>query len=71
MYIVDRFEGIYAVCEDESGKMIDIPIDLLPNSVAEGDCICNKDGLYVIDEAFSQKKKCDLEARLKRMSFRS
>jgi len=37
--IVDRFEGSYAVCEDEEQKMINIEIDKLPQGVKEGDVL--------------------------------
>lgn len=37
--IIDRFEGQYAVCEDEDQKMINIEIDKLPQGVKEGDVL--------------------------------
>lgn len=37
--IVDRFEGQYAVCEDEDLNMINIEIDKLPQGVKEGDVL--------------------------------
>ena len=37
--IVDRFEGSYAVCEDEEQKMINIEIDKLPQGIKEGDVL--------------------------------
>lgn len=37
--IIDRFEGQYAVCEDEDLNMINIEIDKLPQGVKEGDVL--------------------------------
>lgn len=34
---VDRFDGIYAICEDEERKMFAIPTAELPATVREGD----------------------------------
>ncbi len=34
---VDRFDGIYAICEDEERKMFAIPTAELPANVREGD----------------------------------
>ncbi len=49
MYIVDRFEGEFAICEDENKQMHHIKKHELPLEIKEGDCIrCTEDG-YVID----------------------
>lgn len=48
-YIIDRFEGSFAVCEQENGKFITIPRFHLPKEVKEGDTIVLKDGNYTID----------------------
>ena len=37
--IVDRFEGGFALCEDESCKIQSIPRALLPKDLREGDCL--------------------------------
>lgn len=34
---VDRFDGIYAICEDEERRMFAIPTAELPADVREGD----------------------------------
>lgn len=33
---VDRFEGIFAVCELEDGKLVNIPKEALPEEASEG-----------------------------------
>lgn len=38
-YIIDRFEGIYAVCEDENKDLINIPKYKLPLECKEGNYI--------------------------------
>lgn len=35
-YIIDRFEGNYGVCQDEEGKVVDIPRQALPKNAKEG-----------------------------------
>ncbi len=39
IFIIDRFEDCFAVCEAENGKFINIPSSALPNGVKEGDVI--------------------------------
>lgn len=38
-FIIDRFEGEFAIVELENKKMIDMPIILLPPDAKEGDII--------------------------------
>lgn len=58
-YIVDRFEGTYAVCEDETKNMVNIPKYKLPMEVKEGDSLIEDDGIIRIDdkEADERRKK--------------
>lgn len=37
-FIVDRFEGAFAVCETEDGRSFDLPGRLLPG-IGEGECV--------------------------------
>ena len=39
-YIIDRFEGKWAVCEAEDGKMIDIEKSKLPKKRPRRRCDC-------------------------------
>ena len=39
MLIIDRFEGEYAVCEEESGSFRKLPKVFLPAGSREGDCL--------------------------------
>lgn len=57
-YILDRFEGIYAICEDENEKFIDVERRLLPPEAKEGDClIVNEDGRFSIDIETTEDRK--------------
>ncbi|HCL04242.1 MAG TPA: DUF3006 domain-containing protein [Lachnoclostridium phytofermentans] len=58
-YIIDRFEGTYAVCEDETKNMVNIPKYKLPMEAKEGDPLIDDDGIIRIDdkEADERRKK--------------
>ena len=56
---VDRFEGLYAVVETENGQMINMPRDLTPDSVQEGDVIS-----IVVDKEETERKRIEIQ-RLK------
>lgn len=60
-YTIDRFEGKYAVCEDETGGMINIPAERLPNVAKEGDKIIESNGIYAIDRIAGNKAKAVIE----------
>lgn len=54
---IDRFEGNYAVCEDNDGKMHDIPRELVQESAKEGDVLIFRDGSYWVDTEETQKRR--------------
>lgn len=45
-YIIDRTEGDFAVCEDERGRMVNIPLHLIEPKASEGDQLLLQDGEY-------------------------
>jgi len=47
--IVDRFEGGFAVCEQEDGSMVDVDMKLLPKRTREGDVLRVENGVYTVD----------------------
>jgi hypothetical protein len=49
-YVIDRIEGDFAVCEDEDGKMTDIPVSALPSNFTEGTHFKYENGEYKLDE---------------------
>lgn len=56
-YIVDRFEGKYAVCEDVNKEIIDIKLNILPNEIKEGDVVVFNKGVYSIDVDETKARK--------------
>ncbi|MCH5314427.1 MAG: DUF3006 domain-containing protein [Eubacterium sp.] len=38
-WIIDRFEGDYALCEIENGTVLNVPRNALPENAREGDVI--------------------------------
>ena len=55
-YIVDRFEGDFAVLESENGGTVDILKSDLPD-VKEGDVIVFEDGYYKVDREETQRRR--------------
>lgn len=55
--VIQCFENVYAVCEQEDKTMVQIPRYKLPLEAKEGDCILYINGFYQIDYGIPQKKK--------------
>lgn len=56
--LIDRFEGIYAVCEQEDKSMVNILKIKLPKEVKEGNCIIvSEDGSMKIDMEETKRSK--------------
>ena len=66
-YIVDRFEGNIAVCEDENKKLIHIPKYKLPLETKEGDCLIEEDGFFRIDDLQTASRKEYLKKKMDRL----
>lgn len=49
LLIIDRFEGGFAVCEQEDATMVDVDVKLLPEGTKEGDVLRVENGVYTID----------------------
>jgi hypothetical protein len=60
-YIIDRFEGAFAVCEDMQGNMIHIERERIPIDAKEGDVICITDTGIKIDTDATEKRKLNIE----------
>lgn len=67
MLIIDRFEGEFAVCEDDGRKMRTILRDLLPENACEGDVLVSENGKLRIDEAETKARREQAAALLKRL----
>ncbi|HHV30293.1 DUF3006 domain-containing protein [Acetivibrio mesophilus] len=55
--IVDRFEGDFAVCENDNKEMINISKSKLPPDVKEGDVLLKIDDKYIIDTEETEARK--------------
>lgn len=63
--IIDRFEGIYAVCEKEDCTMVNIPKNELPNEAKEGDILVEKgSGIFEVDKEATKIRREEIEALL-------
>jgi hypothetical protein len=49
-FVVDRFEGEYAILSDSIGKNYDVLREDLPKETREGDVLHEDEGAYVFDE---------------------
>jgi hypothetical protein len=57
-FTIDRFEGDFAVCENENLKMVNIKKDLLPIEAKEGDILIKqKDDSYIVDSIATGQRK--------------
>lgn len=69
MMIVDRFEADYAVLEIESdsGELLykNLPLDWLPDDIAEGDVLRKGASGYVIDRAETDKRRTAAKEKIR------
>ena len=66
-YTVDRFEGDFAVLEDENRTMKDVPRGALPEEAKEGDVLIFAEGSYSLDSEETARRKEDVRERLQRL----
>ena len=59
--IVDRFEGKYAICEDENCNMKNILKEELPANVKAGDVIVKLNNNFLVDYEETKKRKKYIE----------
>ena len=55
-YIIDRFEGDFAVLERENGGTVDVLKADLPDAT-EGDVIVFENGFYKVDKEETQRRQ--------------
>lgn len=66
--IVDRFEGIYAVCEDKDKAFFAIEIAELPKGVQAGDVlVIEDDGTLKVDAEETQRRRARISDKQKRL----
>ncbi|MBW9149054.1 DUF3006 domain-containing protein [Clostridium sp. CM028] len=59
--IIDRFEGLYAVCEKEDRTMIDIKRITLPSQAKEGDVLIINNNTITIDINETEKRRKEIQ----------
>lgn len=64
-FVIDRFEGEFAVCEGEGKRMENVPRGLLPADAKEGDCVVEEDGAWRIDADETSARKARIDALAK------
>lgn len=62
--IIDRFEGSFAVCEQENGSFITIPRFHLPKEAQEGDCIQYINNTYTINENETNARRIRIQEKM-------
>ena len=62
--IIDRFEGIYAVCETENKEYINIPKSELPQGIKEGDVLNCINDKWNIDTVATKERKEKIKSKL-------
>lgn len=63
-YIIDRFEGKFAVLEAENCEFTDIERARLPRDVAEGDVLLHEAGLWRVDTQETAARRASTRAKL-------
>ena len=61
-YIIDRFEGEFAVVENENGEMINIEKNKIEDIAEEGDVILFDEDHYIVDYEKTEQLKKEVEA---------
>lgn len=67
-YIIDHFEGSYAICEEENKTMSKIPKYKLPLGCKEGDTlVLDSDGMYRLDMSGHKANKSRIKNKMSRL----
>ena len=65
-FIIDRFEGEFAVLEKEEGGTFDVPKSELGDA-KEGDVVLLDDGVYIVDAEETQKRKKLISEKMRKL----
>ena len=65
-YIIDRFEGDFAVLEKESGGTIDVSKKDIPDA-KEGDVLILENGIYKVSLEETQRRKELIAEKLRKL----
>lgn len=64
-YIVDRFEGDYAILETENSTLINVNKNDIIGEVKEGDILVKKDNNYYIDKEKTDNRNMEINDIMK------
>ena len=59
--VIDRFEGIYAVCQDEDGTMVNIEKSIIEGKPKEGDIIDISETKIIVDKKATIQRQKEIE----------
>ncbi len=65
-YVLDRYEGDWAILEDEDGRMLKVARDTLPQ-VSEGEALEEADGQWRVDPERTERLRRQARERLARL----
>ncbi len=65
-YVLDRYEGDWAVLENEDGRMLKVARDTLPQA-SEGEALEEADGRWRVDPERTERLRRQARARLERL----
>jgi len=65
-YVLDRYEGDWAILEDEDGRMLKVARDTLPQA-SEGEALEEADGRWRVDPERTERLRRQARARLERL----
>lgn len=65
--IIDRFEGLYAICEKEDGTMIEIELNKIPEGGKEGVVLNIKNDKVSIDIVKTKERQKEIAEQVKDM----
>jgi len=64
---IDRFEGLYAVCEKDDRTMMNIEKNKIPSEATEGDILDIEESFIIINKAETLKRKKEIEELTKNL----
>lgn len=67
MFIIDRFEGDYAVVED-GDKTVNIRREFIEDGAREGDVLALLDTFYMVDKAATDKRRAEIAELMKKIN---
>ena len=63
-YVIDRFEGRFAVLEAENGEFTGVERARLPDQAREGSVVVHELGAFRLDEQATQERRAHMREKL-------